>query len=88
MITPEVHILPRFALRLAVPETQGRQKLKMHRNWTWTLNSQKYTMYTMYTNTISRDHFFSVSLYDWPFPRYKAVKIGNALTDHKLNLNT
>ncbi len=47
-------ILVRFALRLAVSETQhvqGGRKSEMHRmipNWTWTLNSQKYSMYTKY----------------------------------------
>ena len=47
--TPEVQILVRFALRLAVSEKQGCKKSKMHwvtQNWTWTLNSQKYSIYT------------------------------------------
>ncbi len=37
-------------------------------NWTWTLNSQKYPIYTKYSPP--RSTFWSVSLYDQHFPRY------------------
>ena len=49
----------------------------MHRltpNWTWTLNSQKYLMYTEHLPL--RPRFWSISLYDQPFPRYKLYKVG------------
>ncbi len=48
----EVQILIRFDLRLAVSKiqhVQGRWKSEMHRmnqNWNWTLNSQKFSIYT------------------------------------------
>ena len=48
---PGAHIVVRFALRPAICEIQGRRKSEMHRmtpNWTWTLNSQKYPVYTKY----------------------------------------
>ncbi len=50
MLTPGAKIFVRFALWLSVSEIQGRQKLEMHRmtpNWTWTLNSQNYPIYTV-----------------------------------------
>ena len=43
---------------------QGYKKSEMHQmtpNWTWTLNSQKYTIYTKYLPL--RPKFWSVSLY-------------------------
>ena len=58
-------ILVRFALRLALTEIQGCQKLKMHRmipNWTSTRNSQNYSVYTEYLP--HRPKIWSVSLYD------------------------
>ncbi len=42
-------MLVQFALRPAVSEMQDCQKSGVHRmtpNWTWTLNSQKYPIYT------------------------------------------
>ena len=43
----EAQILVRFALRLAVSEIQGCQKLVMHRMTpNWTHNSQKYPVYS------------------------------------------
>ncbi len=48
----------------------------MHRmtpNWSWTLNSQKYSIYTKYLPL--RYKFLSVSLYALPFPRYKVVNM-------------
>ncbi len=57
VLTSEVQILVRFALWLAVSEiqhVQGQRKSEMHRmtpNWTWTLNSQKYSLYTIYLLT-------------------------------------
>ncbi len=54
MFTLEAQILVRFALRLAVSETQhvqDGQKSEMQRmtlNLTWALNSQKYSIYTKY----------------------------------------
>ncbi len=53
----------------------NHQKLEMHRmtpNWTWTLNSQKYSIYTKYLPL--RPKFSSVLLYDHPFPRYKVAE--------------
>ncbi len=41
-------------------------------NWTWRPNSQKYSKYTKYLPL--RSKFSFVSLYDYPFPRYKVVK--------------
>ena len=67
-------ILVRFALQIAVSEIQGRQKSETHRmppNWTWTLNSQKYPVYTKYV--LLRPKFWSGLLYDQPFSRYKVV---------------
>ncbi len=52
-------------------------KSEMHRmtpNWTWTLNSQKYSMYTKYLPL--RPKFWSVSLYDQLFLRHNMYKIG------------
>ena len=51
VLTPETEILFRFTLRLPVSEihAQGQRKSEMHRrtlNRTWTLNSQKYPIYT------------------------------------------
>ncbi len=72
ILIPEAQILVRFALRLAVSEIQGLQKSEMHRvtpNWTWTLNSQKYSIYTKYLPL--RSKFWSVSLYEQWFPRYR-----------------
>ncbi len=51
ILTPDIQIFVRFALRLTISEIQGRQKSEKHRvtpNWTWTLicNSQKYPVYT------------------------------------------
>ncbi len=52
LITSEAQILVRFAIRLAVSKIQHLQsqwKLEIHRmtpNWTWRLNSQKYSIYT------------------------------------------
>ncbi len=66
MLTPEAKTLVRFALRLAISEiqhVQGQRKLEMHRmtpNATWTLNSQKYSIYTKYLPLKSK--FFSVLL--------------------------
>ena len=37
-------------------------------NWTWTFNSQKYSIHTKYLPL--RPIFWSVSLYNYPFPRY------------------
>ncbi len=48
LLNTEVHIFVRFALRLAFSEIQGCQKSEMHwvtLNWTWTLNSQRYSIY-------------------------------------------
>ena len=45
----EAQILVRVALRLTVSGIQRHQTSEMHRmtpNWTWTLNSQKYPIYT------------------------------------------
>ena len=45
---PEAQILVRFALRLAVSEILGHQKLEMHQmtpKWTYTLHRQKYFIY-------------------------------------------
>ena len=53
------------ATTVAVSEIQGRQKSEMHRmtpNWTWTLNSQKYTVYTKCLPLGPK--FWSVLLYD------------------------
>ncbi len=47
--TPEAQILVSFALRLTISEIHGSQKSEMYwmtPNWTWTLNSQKYSIYT------------------------------------------
>ncbi len=41
-------------------------------NWTWTLDSQKYYIYAKYLSLKSK--FWSVSLYDKPFPRYNMCK--------------
>ena len=65
---PEAQILVRFALPLAISEmqhVQGQRKLEMHRmtpNWTWRLDSQKYSIYTQYLPL--RSKFSSVSLYN------------------------
>ncbi len=77
MLTPEAQILVRFALWLTVSEihfvhVKGHQKSEMHRmtpNWTWTLSSQTYSIYTKYLPL--RPKVSSVLLYDHPFPRYK-----------------
>ncbi len=48
-LTPEAQALVRFALQPLVFEIECRQKAEMHRmtpNWTWTLNSLKYLIYT------------------------------------------
>ncbi len=45
-LTSEGEILIRFAVWLAVSEKQGRLNAPNHPNWTWTLNSQKYFIYT------------------------------------------
>ena len=63
-----------FALRVAVSEihVQGQQKTEMHRmipNWTWRLNSQKYPILTKHSPLGPK--FWSVSLYDQRFPRYR-----------------
>ncbi len=45
-LRPQIFV--RFALRLAISEIQGRQKWEKHRmtpDWTWTLNSQKHSVY-------------------------------------------
>ena len=52
MLIPKTQILVRFALLLAVSEIKGRQKAEMPRetpNWTWRLNSQTYSIYTLNT---------------------------------------
>ncbi len=75
--TPELQNFVCFALWLAVSKIQGCQISEMHRvtpNWTWTLNSQKYLMYTEHLPL--RPRFWSISLYDQPFPRYKLYKVG------------
>ena len=70
ILTHEIQILVHFALRLSISEIQGHS-LEMHRvtsNWTWPLNSQKYTMYTKYLPM--RSKFWPLSLCDQRFPRY------------------
>ncbi len=66
--TFEAQILVHFALESAFFKTQGHRKLEMHwvtPNWTWTLNSQKYSIYTKYL--AQRPKLWPVSLYDYPF---------------------
>ena len=49
ILTPGAQIVVRFAPQLAVSKIQGCQKSEMHQmtpNRTWTLNSQKYPVYT------------------------------------------
>ena len=53
---------------------QGHQKSEKQRmtpNWTWTLNIQKYSIYTKYLPM--RPRFWSVSLYDQRSPRYRRL---------------
>ncbi len=72
ILTHEVQIFVRFALRLGVSKIQGRQKSEMHRvtpNWISTLYSQKYLIYTKCLPL--RSIFWSISLYDQRFPRYR-----------------
>ncbi len=78
ILTTEAHIVVRFALRLTVSEikhVQCHQISEMHQmtsNCTWTVNSQKYSIYTAYLPP--RPTFSSILLYDQPFPRYKVAK--------------
>ena len=61
-----------FALRPTVVEIQGCPKSEMHRmtsEWPWTLNSQRYHLYSKYERL--KPTFWSVSLYAHPFSRYK-----------------
>ena len=80
MLPQEVQILVRFALWLAVSDikhVQGGQKSEVHRmtlSWTLTLNSQKYSIYNKYLPL--RPKFWSVLLYDYPFPRYNMYNVG------------
>ncbi len=80
ILPQEVQTLVSFALQLAVSEiqhVQGGHKSEVHRmtlNWTWTLNSQKYSIYTKYSP--QRPKFWSVLLYDYPFSRYNMYKAG------------
>ncbi len=65
ILTPDVQIFFRSAVRSAVFKIQGRRKSDMHRktpNWTWTLNSQNYPVYTKYFP--QRSKCWSVSLCD------------------------
>ena len=43
-------------------------------NWTWTLTSQNFPVYPTYVPL--RPKFWSVSLNDYPFPRYNLNKVG------------
>ncbi len=45
-------------------------------NWAWRLGSQKYSIYTEYLPL--RSKFWSVLLYDKPFPRYNMYKVGES----------
>ncbi len=61
----------------------------MHRmtpNWTWTLNNQKYSIYTNYFPHFRPFHSTISRFQDTTCIR--SVKIGNAPNDPKLNLNT
>ena len=93
ILTHDAQILFRFALRIAVSEiqhVQGQRKSKrMALNWTWTLNSQKYSICTKYIpwgpscgqfcSAISR--FRDTACKGW-------AKIGNEPNDPKLTLKS
>ncbi len=62
---------PNFAPFRSTIKIQGCRKSETHRmtpTWTWTLNSQKYSVYTKYLPM--RRKFCSVSLFDQRFQRY------------------
>ena len=66
--TPEAQILVRLTLRLAISEiqrAQGHQKSEMYQitpNWTWTVNGQKYPVYTKhFTSGPNFDPFHSTT---------------------------
>ncbi len=46
---------------------------RMTPNWTWTLSSQKYSIYIKYLPV--RPKFQSISLYDYLFPKYNMYKV-------------
>ena len=80
----------RFALRLTVckiQHIQGWRKSERHQmtsNWTWKLNSQKYSIYTEYLSL--RPKFWSVLLYDWPFSRYRMYKVAAEISEmHRMS---
>ena len=77
-------ILVRFTLRLAISEiyVQGGRKSEMHQM----TQTEKHSIDTTYLPL--RPKFWSVSLYDYPFLRYKVVKIGNAPSEANPKLNT
>ncbi len=69
-------IFMHFALQSAIFEIQGCGKSEKHRmtsDWLWTLNCQKYTVFTECLP--QRHKFLSVFFYDLLFSRSKPVKI-------------
>ncbi len=69
---PEAQVLVHFALRSVVFKIPGHRNSEIHQitpNWTWTLNSQNYSIYIEYL--LQRPKFWSISLYNKPFQRYK-----------------
>ncbi len=87
VLTLEAQILAHFALWPAIFEMQCCQKLKMH------LNVKKYPVYTKNSlrgSGFGRFHFMTSSFWDTNLKMTvnTTAKIGNALNDPKLNLNT
>ncbi len=75
IITSEAQTLVHFTLRPVVFHIWGCWKLKVYwmtSDWPWTLNCQKYPVYTEYLPP--RPKFSSVLLYNPLFSRYKAVE--------------